>query len=88
MYIPKEVKYGDVIFMSVKVAKLRKDYSRFTFLHEVTKEDGTLCAILTVDGAWMDTVQRKLITPPQYIIDMCDNAPKPNDFQWIESAPK
>jgi len=84
----KEVKYGDVIFMSVKVAKLRKDYSRFTFLHEITKEDGTLCAILTVDGAWMDTIQRKLITPPQYIIDMCDNAPKPNDFQWIESTPK
>ncbi len=39
----KEVKYGDVIFMSVKVAKLRKDYSRFTFTRDYKRGWNIMC---------------------------------------------
>lgn len=80
----REIKYGDTIFISTKISKLRKDYARFSFEHEITKEDGTLYAVLTVDGAWMDTVLRKLITPPPYLIEVLEKSPRSASFEWME----
>lgn len=60
----KEIKYGDVITINLKLIKGRKDYSRWTIGHEIIKNEDTLAAIVTVDGAWMNVVERKLFVPP------------------------
>ena len=43
----------------------------------------TLAAVVTVYGAWMDVVKRKLTTPPQNIIDVFEKAPRSEDFKAI-----
>jgi acyl-CoA thioester hydrolase len=59
MYFQKEIGLSDTIFMHTKISKMRPDASRWSIVHEFKKED-KLCAIITVDGAWMDTTLRKI----------------------------
>ncbi|MCO4291611.1 acyl-CoA thioesterase [Solitalea sp. MAHUQ-68] len=80
----RELKFGDKLSINVKVLKLKKDHSRFSIAHEIIREDGTLCAKITVDGAWMDTHIRKLTLPPQIAIDMLVEMPKDENFEWID----
>ena len=60
----KEIKFGDAIKINLKVDKATADFSRWTMVHEIWKNGDTLSAIITVDGAWMDTDKRKLTVPP------------------------
>src|SRR6187551_1596081 len=49
----KEIRSGDVIKMNLQLARSKKDFSRWSIQHQITKTDA-VCALLTVDGAWMD----------------------------------
>ena len=79
----REVVSGDEIRMNLLLIRSKKDFSRWTIQHQVTKTDGTLCAVLTVDGAWMDIVRRKLSSPPEKVHEVFNQMPKPGDFEWI-----
>mgnify|MGYP003585020384 CR=1 FL=1 len=79
----REIRSGDKLTINVKMLKLKQDHSRFTMIHEIIREDGTLCAKITVDGAWMDTHLRKLTTPPEEVVQMTDAMPKAEEFEWI-----
>ncbi|MBL7808615.1 MAG: thioesterase family protein [Saprospiraceae bacterium] len=81
----REVRPDDQVYINLVVTRLRKDYSRFSFRHEITKADGTICAILNIDGAWMDTNLRKLIAPPDFVATLFQTLPKSDDFQWEEA---
>lgn len=80
----REVRFGEKTSINMQLLHLKKDYSRFSFRHEITKEDGTHCAIIHVDGAWMDTVSRKLTIPPELGINMINDVPKAENFEWKE----
>jgi acyl-CoA thioester hydrolase len=79
----REVRPEDQIFINLLVTKLRPDFARYSFRHEVTRADGTLCAVMHVDGAWIDTNLRKITVPPQVIGDVLEALPKAVDFEWI-----
>ena len=79
----KEVRLGDAVRIDLRTIKGRKDYSRWSIQHHITKGDGMLCAVLTVDGAWMDTVQRKLVSPPQEVYQVFEKMPKGEGFEWM-----
>lgn len=78
----REIHFGDELTMSVMASKLREDYSRFSMRHELKRGD-QICAILNVDGAWMDTQTRKLTIPPQVGVDMIEAMPRTDDFEWV-----
>jgi acyl-CoA thioester hydrolase len=60
---------------------MRPDASRWTIQHEFINQHDVRCAMLTVDGAWMDTVKRKLVNPvPQIIMDVMNSFPKAEGF--------
>lgn len=80
----REVRPGDKIFINLLLTKLRRDFSRFSFRHEITRADGTICAVMQVDGAWIDTKLRKLAIPPAVISTVLDSLPKAEDFEWVE----
>jgi acyl-CoA thioester hydrolase len=76
----KEINLTDVITMQTKMSKMNADASRWSIVHEFYKGD-VLSAVITVDGAWMDTKLRKLATPtPQIISDALNIFPKTADF--------
>lgn len=78
----KEIMAHDKISIRIEVIKLRKDFSRWSIRNLFLKEDGTLAAILTVEGAWMDTRERKLTAPPSVGADTIANMAKAEDFVW------
>ncbi|HQZ26025.1 MAG TPA: thioesterase family protein [Flavobacterium sp.] len=76
----KEIHLADVITMQTKMAKMSTDGSRWTIVHELYRDD-FLCAVITVDGAWMDTKLRKLASPtPQIVVDSLNTFPKIANF--------
>jgi acyl-CoA thioester hydrolase len=80
----KEIRLGDEIKIDLQLLRSKKDFSRWSFQHQIIKADATVCAVLTVDGAWMDVVKRKLASPPEKVYDVFDKMPKAKNFEWLE----
>jgi acyl-CoA thioester hydrolase len=78
----KEIKLGDEVKMNLQLIRSRKDFSRWSIQHQVTK-NGVVCAVLTVEGAWMNIVQRKLTSPPQQVHEVFSKMPVAENFEWI-----
>jgi len=78
----KEIRLGDKVIVNLELLKSRKDYSRWTIQHTIMKND-IISAILTVDGAWLDTIKRKLAIPPQQVVHVFEKMPMGENFQWV-----
>jgi acyl-CoA thioester hydrolase len=79
----KEIRLGDNVTINLQLLKSRKDYSRWTIQHTIKKSED-ISAILTVDGAWLDTMKRKLAIPPQQVIHVFGQMPASENFQWLD----
>lgn len=79
----KELMFGDELLMNVLLVKCKKDASRFSIRHEITKRD-ELCTILNIDAAWIDLAQRKLSPAPEPIRSVMDEIPRALDFEWFD----
>jgi acyl-CoA thioester hydrolase len=79
----REIRSGDEVKINLQVTKSRRDYSRWSIQHEITKNGDILCAVLSVDGAWINVVQRKLATPPEKVVEVFEKMPKAKEFEWL-----
>lgn len=79
----KEIKFEDRITADMEVTKAKKDFSRWSIRHRLIKEDGTVAAIINMDGAWMNLSLRKLTAPDAFVHSVFDAFPKSDDFHWI-----
>ena len=61
----KELRFSDEITVNLRLDKVTPDMSRWTMIHELFKSRDVLAAMITVDGAWIDTRIRKLTIPPE-----------------------
>jgi acyl-CoA thioester hydrolase len=77
----KEIRLGDHLQINLQLLKAKKDFSRWTIRHQIIKGENILAAIVTVDGAWINTLQRKLATPPSEVIAVFDKMPKATEFE-------
>ena len=78
----KEIRLGNKLTIDLQLLKSRKDFSRWTIRHNLIKNENILAAVITVDGAWINTTERKLATPPLQVIEVFDKMPKSPDFEW------
>jgi acyl-CoA thioester hydrolase len=76
----KELRYGDNLTIDIKLLKANTDFSRWSMQHQFIRDNETVCATLTIDGAWINTQLRKLTTPPQAGIDAISAFPKAEHF--------
>lgn len=81
----KEIKFGDKVTINFKVEKLTSNFARWTMIHEIFIDDNKLAALITAEGAWMDTVLRKLAIPSAEVAALFDNAPKSDKFSFTDS---
>jgi acyl-CoA thioester hydrolase len=80
----KEIKLGDVVTIDLQLLKAREDQSRWSIQHHIYKNTDTLAAVVTVEGAWMNTQLRKLTAPPEQILHVFNNMPRAEQFDWIK----
>ena len=80
----REVRFHDKVEIDLRLQKCRKDGSRWTMVHQLWKNETSLSAIITVDGAWIDLVNRKLAIPPAIIMNAFNTIPKTEDFKWLD----
>lgn len=79
----REILFEDEITIDVAITRARQDYSRWSIRHHFSKADGTLAAIINIDGAWIDLNKRKLTAPGEFIAGVFDRFPKSSDFEFI-----
>jgi acyl-CoA thioester hydrolase len=84
----REIKFGDSVQVDVELIKASQDYARWSMRHNFVKQDGTLSAIITIDGAWINIVERKLAVPTPFIRDIFNDLPRSQDFSIIELVKK
>lgn len=76
----KEIKFEDNITVTLELEKCNVDFSRWTMVHQLFKNENILAAFITVDGAWMDTNKRKLTSPPDLFKEGISHMPKTKNF--------
>lgn len=80
----REIKLGDSIETNLRLLKCRRDISRWSLAHEIWKNGETLCAVVTVDGALIDTRLRRLTVPPAIVQQVFGAMPRTENFEWQE----
>lgn len=81
----KEIILEDKIIIDVECTKATADFSRWSLRHNLAKEDGTIAAIINIDGAWIDLTKRKLAVPNEFIQKAFASFPKAVGFEEIPS---
>ncbi|MBK7651121.1 MAG: thioesterase family protein [Flammeovirgaceae bacterium] len=79
----REIKFEDKVTIDLIVTKATPDFSRWSIRHHFYKADGTLSAIINLDGAWIDVLKRKLAVPDLFIQKVFEDFPKAQDFTWL-----
>jgi|SRR5436305_11013202 acyl-CoA thioester hydrolase len=77
----RELKSGDEVTINLQLSNARQDYSRWTIVHQIKKGD-QLAAVITLDGAWIDTELRKLTHMPVEYRHVFENMPRTENFEW------
>jgi acyl-CoA thioester hydrolase len=80
----REIRLGDPVYLTLEIISAKKDYSRWSIQHTIMKNPDTVSAILTVDGAWMDTAKRKLAVPPEKAVKVFSQMPLSSSFAWLD----
>lgn len=78
----REVRQEDTVAINLELVKARRDFSRFAIRHTIFKNEDTIAALITVEGAWIDMIKRKLCTPPEIVAATYGVMPKADDFEW------
>lgn len=84
----KEVGLLDALRVTLSVAALAEDGSRFLMRNEFYRADGKLAARVTSAGGWLDLNARKLAAPPQGLLDALRSLPRTEDFKVLSSSVK
>lgn len=81
-HFKKEILFGDRVEVDFAFLSLRRDGARWTIRNRIFVNGHTLAAIVTLDGAWMDLVKRKLVVPDQAFLKGFFDLPKADEFVW------
>jgi acyl-CoA thioester hydrolase len=84
----REVHLLDDIVVTLAVAGMSADGSRWRLRQEVRRADGLPCARLTSTGGWMDLAARRLVAPPDTLIALFRSDLKTEDFAELPSSLK
>jgi len=80
----REISLDEYIKVTVEISKFNRKNSRFSFRHEIFKQYGVRAAVVVVDGAWMNLVERKLTAVPDAWLPVLDKIPRSEDYVEID----
>ena len=79
----REIRLDDLVTIDLQLVKAKPDCSRWTIQHVIARNNDYAAAI-TMDGAWIDTTQRKLTIPPELARATFSKMPRTEGFEWIK----
>ena len=82
----RELRLLEPITVSLTLAGLSDDASRFSLRNEFFRQDGKTAARVTSMGGWMDLAARKLTAPPDKLAEVLHGLMKSDDFQVLGSS--
>jgi acyl-CoA thioester hydrolase len=74
--------------VTMECGGLAPDGSRFRIVNAIYKEDGALSARVSTLGGWLDFKERKLIEPPEIIMNALSSLARAEDFTELRSSLK
>jgi len=74
--------------VSLAIAGLAADGSRFVMRNDVLNNDGKLCARVTSAGGWLDLGARRLVAPPAGLLAALVSLPRSDDYKELPSSLK
>lgn len=82
----REIRLHEPITVTLALAGLAPDGSRFRLVNEILKEGGRLAARVVSEGGWMDLAARKLIAPPPDVLGALRAMPRAAGFEQLPSS--
>ena len=82
----REVTLLQPLTVTLEIAGMAPDGSRFVIRNDLLRVDGKLCARVTSVVGWLDLVARKLVAPPEALLAAVRSADKTSDFVELPSA--
>src|SRR5436190_9461663 len=79
----REIRPEDEITIDVELLSATPDFRRWSLRHHFKKNDGTIAAILNLDGAWIDIQKRKLMSPGDLVRKAFEEFPKSEEFRLM-----
>ena len=84
----KEVGLLQEVRVTLAMAGLSPDGSRFVLRNEIFCKGGKLCARVTSAGGWLDLAARRLVAPPDALLAALKSLPTTADFTVLPSSVK
>jgi acyl-CoA thioester hydrolase len=84
----KEIRLLEPIRVTLALAGLADDGSRFLLRNEFWRSDGALAATVTSSGGWLDLALRKLVVPPEGLLTALRSLSHTADYQTLPSSVK
>ena len=82
----KEIRLLEELRVTLTIAGLAEDGSRFLLRNEFLRSNETLAARVTSAGGWLDLAIRKLVAPPEALLTALRSLPRTDDFQTLSSS--
>ena len=84
----REVGLLEEVRVTLELAELSADGSRFLMQNTFYRPDGKLVARVRSKGGWLDLNARKLVAPPDKLLAAMRRAPRSEDFHEVPSSLK
>ncbi len=84
----REVGLLEEVRVTLEIAELSADGSRFLIQNTFYRGDGKLVARVRSKGGWLDLIARKLVAPPEKLLLALQNSPHSDDFKEVPSSLK
>ena len=82
----REIGLLEEVSVTLELAGMAQDGSRFRLVNEILKKDGKLAARVRSEGGWMDLAARKLIAPPDDLRAALAAMPQAAAFEQLPSS--
>jgi len=75
----RELSFGDDLTIDTRISGVSADHRKWSMRHRIWRGD-ELCAVLDLDGAWLDLKTRRIAAPPPELVAKFEDLERTEDF--------
>lgn len=80
----RELNSGDELVVDLQLSGLSEDHRKWSMRHHIMRGKD-ICAVLELDGAWLDLKNRRITIPPLEMIEKFEAVQRTDDFRVLRS---